>query len=98
MEGMLLLLLCWSFSQRLGLFGFCGGKDMLKDKMLELLVFVDSIGVKKIRYYLVKSEEDYVAGKLFPSVEKNLPAKSKASTSSCIDATVHPSSMFMFSR
>jgi len=30
------------FSQRLGLFGFCGGKDMLKDKMLELLVFVDS--------------------------------------------------------
>jgi hypothetical protein len=28
-------------SQRLGLFGFCGGKEMLKDKKLELLVFVD---------------------------------------------------------
>jgi hypothetical protein len=31
-----------SFSQRLGLFGFCGGKEMLKDKKLEFLLFVDS--------------------------------------------------------
>jgi hypothetical protein len=30
------------FSQRLGLFGFCGGKEMLKDKKLEFLLFVDS--------------------------------------------------------
>ena len=41
MEGMLLLLLCLSFFTTFRLFGFCGGKEMLKDKKLELLVFVD---------------------------------------------------------